>query len=633
MAYLVIPTQTVPLWNWGGTTGKLRIFSSQAFYEHTTGAFTPSGNPQNVSSACQIYNCTVSGTNFTIPEVTLATTTDSTVPNALYTAILYDSADRPRYTMLANFFVDPEYFSTPELSDVQVLSAGSPIVDGIYTLRGTYDEGSGEFPYYTLTGQANPDIPPDDPSFQYSVFSDGNLWYLRNSAGENMYFGSTGVPPTSDYPWDADWAQNPLDGIAPAPNVTEYVTEISGTWEQLTLSNQGYGVVVPWSTPGPFWDVQQTKEYVNTVVGDGSSPVPYASTSTAGKTKLDTAPVSSTSPIAVGTNSSIITGFTADIASLNTLKAPKANPTFTGTVAVTGNITATTTIAATGNVTGANLSGTNTGNVTVGGENYISLAGQVLTANAVNLSATNVTGTLAAARFPALTGDVTNSAGTVATTIANLAVGTAKIANLAVTDAKVATGIDAVKIADGSVTNTEFQYLNGVTSGLQAQIDAKAGLVSPSFTTPALGTPSAGVLTNCTITTPAAGDNDTSIASTAFVQQLGNGCLVYRATLTQTGTSAPVATIIANTLGGTVVWARGSAGFYTGTLASVFSANKTQVFVGTSPNGANFVATIAWRSSSSEISILTQDTDIAGGTCTASDNMLAETALTIIVGP
>lgn len=628
MAYLVIPTQTVPLWNWSGTTGKLRVFSSQAFYEHTTGAFTPSGNPQNVSSACQIYNCTVSGTNFTIPEVTLATTTDSTVPNSLYTAILYDSADRPRYTMLANFFVDPEYFSTPELSDVQVLSAGLPEVDGIYTLRGE----DGGYNYYTLTGQSSPTPPIILP--EYSVYTDGNLWYISNSAGEPCYFGSTGTSPATTYPWNnTTWGVVAAPGVIPAPNVTEYVTEISGTWEQLTLSNQGYGVVVPWSTPGPFWDVQQTKEYVNTVVGDGSSPVPYASTSTAGKTKLDTAPVSSTSPIAVGTNSSIITGFTADIASLNTLKAPKANPTFTGTVAVTGNITATTTIAATGNVTGANLSGTNTGNVTVAGENYLSLAGQVLTANAVNLSATNVTGTLAAARFPALTGDVTNSAGTVATTIANLAVGTAKIANLAVTDAKVATGIDAVKIADGSITNTEFQYLNGVTSGLQAQIDAKAGLVSPSFTTPALGTPSAGVLTNCTITTPAAGDNDTSIASTAFVQQLGNGCLVYRATLTQTGTSAPVATIIANTLGGTVVWARGSAGFYTGTLASVFSANKTQVFVGTSPNGANFVATIAWRSSSSEISILTQDTDIAGGTCTASDNMLAETALTIIVGP
>ena len=36
------------------------------------------------------------------------------------------------------------------------------------------------------------------------------------------------------------------------------------------------------------------------------------------------------------------------------------------------------------------------------------------------------------------------------------------------------TAIDAVKLADGSVSNTEFQYLNGVTSAVQTQLDAKS---------------------------------------------------------------------------------------------------------------------------------------------------------------
>lgn len=41
------------------------------------------------------------------------------------------------------------------------------------------------------------------------------------------------------------------------------------------------------------------------------------------------------------------------------------------------------------------------------------------------------------------------------------------------------TGIDATKIADGSVTSTEFQYINTVTSNVQTQIDGKqATLVS-----------------------------------------------------------------------------------------------------------------------------------------------------------
>ena len=34
--------------------------------------------------------------------------------------------------------------------------------------------------------------------------------------------------------------------------------------------------------------------------------------------------------------------------------------------------------------------------------------------------------------------------------------------------------LDATSIADGSVSNTEFQHLNGVTSNIQTQIDTKA---------------------------------------------------------------------------------------------------------------------------------------------------------------
>lgn len=50
---------------------------------------------------------------------------------------------------------------------------------------------------------------------------------------------------------------------------------------------------------------------------------------------------------------------------------------------------------------------------------------------------------------------------------------------------------------------------------------------------------------------------------------------VYTALLTQSGTSVPVATVLENTLGGTVVWTRTSNGIYVGTLAGVFTVNKT----------------------------------------------------------
>jgi hypothetical protein len=53
------------------------------------------------------------------------------------------------------------------------------------------------------------------------------------------------------------------------------------------------------------------------------------------------------------------------------------------------------------------------------------------------------------------------------------------IDNSAVTNSKVASGIDAAKIGNGTVSNTEFETLNGVTSAIQTQIDSKqATLVS-----------------------------------------------------------------------------------------------------------------------------------------------------------
>lgn len=50
---------------------------------------------------------------------------------------------------------------------------------------------------------------------------------------------------------------------------------------------------------------------------------------------------------------------------------------------------------------------------------------------------------------------------------------------------------------------------------------------------------------------------------------------VYAAKLTQTGTAAPVATILENTLSGAIVWTRDQAGVYTGTLAGAFTVGKT----------------------------------------------------------
>lgn len=56
-----------------------------------------------------------------------------------------------------------------------------------------------------------------------------------------------------------------------------------------------------------------------------------------------------------------------------------------------------------------------------------------------------------------------------------------------------------------------------------------------------------------------------------------SGVKIYRATLVQGGAVEPTATVLENTLGGTLVWSRSSAGVYVATLASAFP-DDTKVF-------------------------------------------------------
>ena len=54
------------------------------------------------------------------------------------------------------------------------------------------------------------------------------------------------------------------------------------------------------------------------------------------------------------------------------------------------------------------------------------------------------------------------------------------ITNIVNADIKSAAAIDAAKIANGSVSNTEFQYLDGVTSAIQTQINTKQATIDSS---------------------------------------------------------------------------------------------------------------------------------------------------------
>lgn len=81
----------------------------------------------------------------------------------------------------------------------------------------------------------------------------------------------------------------------------------------------------------------------------------------------------------------------------------------------------------------------------------------------------------------------------------------------------------------------------------------------------------------------------------------------YAALLSQSGTSAPTATVIENSLNASnITWTRIVAGSYRGTLTGAFTANKTVIFTG---NGfSNLGRVVCLRNSNDEILLSTYDT-------------------------
>ena len=66
----------------------------------------------------------------------------------------------------------------------------------------------------------------------------------------------------------------------------------------------------------------------------------------------------------------------------------------------------------------------------------------------------------------------------------------------------------------------------------------------------------------------------------AFANSYSLGYTVYTALITQTGTDAPVATVLQNTTGGTIVWSRNSTGRYLATISgATYTANKTAILL------------------------------------------------------
>ena len=124
--------------------------------------------------------------------------------------------------------------------------------------------------------------------------------------------------------------------------------------------------------------------------------------------------------------------------------------------------------------------------------------------------------------------------------------------------------------------------------------------------------------------TPASGDlilgtqlsatsvNKTRNFTAGSVTSAGLGYTSYVALLTQTGTAAPVATVLSNNLTTTLTWARTGAGIYTLTAsAATFTANKTIVFFNNGNVAPSLFDANKWTRTSDTVLTLTIGVDNA----------------------
>jgi hypothetical protein len=162
--------------------------------------------------------------------------------------------------------------------------------------------------------------------------------------------------------------------------------------------------------------------------------------------------------------------------------------------------------------------------------------------DAANVTSSVATGSAAVSlqrRFAAVARDASDGAIKFLTNITTKPTSTINFAEAGtvyadiVVDDITADAITATSATIGDVSNTELQYLNGVTSAIQTQIDAKLATTTAASTYAPLASPD---LTGTpTATTAAADTNTTQIATTAYV--VGQG---YLKSATASSTYAPL---------------------------------------------------------------------------------------------
>jgi hypothetical protein len=164
----------------------------------------------------------------------------------------------------------------------------------------------------------------------------------------------------------------------------------------------------------------------------------------------------------------------------------------------------------------------------------------------------------------------------------------------AVTNAKVAAGIDAVKIANGNVSNTEFQYLDGVTSAIQTQLNGN--VFSSDFTIALAGGKTFGKFVNGNVV-PATGKTAREVILLAAQEALAPTVSLASPTsiqFNQTSISNVLNfSYVINSLGASVAsvlleWRRNNTGAYTSLTTNTALTTFTHTLTDTNFNAQPF---------------------------------------------